>query len=340
LVLNGTMAASGSVGVQAAGVDNTGTLQSGAETHLASSADIQNKGSVSAGQGLTVSGTSLTNNGVLTAAGKDGASFVVAGDTRNSGNIGADQGPLSLQASSLTTEAGSKLASAGDMTVKIEKSVSNTGQISTATGALRLTAASLANRGQGFIGAGGDLAVSVGEYQGEAGSALKAETALTLVSTGTVQNSGLISTNADLNVTAASLVNNGTLYGATSTTVLADQGVTNTAGQIGSGSGLLSVTAADLENGSGKIIAQSGAIDLSAGSIENRAGVIQGQGDVVISARTLDNRQAGSVQSLGGSLTLGDGAGPMQDLLNQGGVLGAAQTLSLNTDAYESDASS
>ncbi|MFT8781444.1 hemagglutinin repeat-containing protein [Acetobacter orientalis] len=340
LVLNGSMAASGALGVQAAGIENTGTLQAGADTRLVSSTDIQNKGAVSAGQGLTVSGASLTNNGSMTAVGRAGASFMVAGDTQNSGQIGAAQGPLSLQTSSLTTDARSTIASAGDMTVKVEKSIHNTGQISTATGALRLTAGSLANYGQGFIGAGGSLSVSVGEYQGEAGSALKAETALTLISTGTVQNSGLISTNEALTVTAASLVNSGTMYGATSTTVQADQAVTNIIGQIGSGSGLLSVTAADLDNGSGKIIAQSGAIGIVAGSIENRAGVIQAQGDVVLSAHTLDNRQAGSVQSLGGSLTLGDGADPMQSLLNQGGVLGGAQALSLNTDTYENDASS
>ncbi|MGO2958020.1 MAG: two-partner secretion domain-containing protein [Acetobacter sp.] len=448
LVLNGIMSASGSMAVQAAGVDNAGTLQSGADTRLASTADIQNTGAVSAGQGLRVNGSSLANTGSMTAAGRSGATFTLAGSASNSGKIGADQGGLALTAASLTMATNSTLASTGSMTVQAGQSVSNAGQISTSSGKLALTTGAFANHAGGLVASGGDLAVSTGSYAGDAGASLKSDSALSLISTGAVENNGAVAAGTSLTVTAASglsngqsgnltaaagplaitaqgsgvnnignigtvkagdltldtttlsnsgtltamgngsvqaqgsltnsgsltvsgdtlqvststlqnsgilaaysgslavqssgaLANSGTLYGATTAALSAADALTNTGGQIGSGTGLLRLSASDLFNGAGgRMISQSGGVSLVAQSVDNRDGAIQGQGDVSLSAKTLDNRNGGSVVSLGGSLSLSQGNAPIESVLNQGGALGAADSLSLNTNSYESDASS
>ncbi|WP_225063309.1 filamentous hemagglutinin N-terminal domain-containing protein, partial [Komagataeibacter rhaeticus] len=101
LVLNGSMAASGTLQAQVGGqVSNAGTLQSGGGMQLAAGGALNNSGTIGSGTTLAAQAAAIGNSGTVT-AGAGALSLAATGALDNSGGIGASGGALSARAGSL-----------------------------------------------------------------------------------------------------------------------------------------------------------------------------------------------------------------------------------------------
>ncbi|MCH4091118.1 two-partner secretion domain-containing protein [Acetobacter sp.] len=300
-------------------------------------------GQIQAGGNLTAQVTSYTADaGSTLQAGASLAMAVTGGAISNDGRLSAGNA-LSLSADQGIVNGGNGVIAADNGMVAITTGtagLNNAGQIGTATsGDVAIAGGALVN--SGTLAAAGDAILTTGALT-NSGSLTAAGTSGLVLSVSDLANTGSIGATAGtLAVTATDgLTNSGTLYGAAADSVTTSGALDNQNGQIGAGTSSLMVQAATLANDSGKIISTSGPVTIQAGTIGNRNGAIQGQGDVTITTPTLDNRNGGLIQSTGAGLYLANGDQPMTTLYNQGGSLGAAGTLSLNTSNYETDSKS
>lgn len=359
---NGILATNArNLSVSAAAIDNTaGTLHDAGNGTLdiATSNDLTNTGGKIAGNGalaLQAGGTLGNDGGMLsvagdvtvTAAGLDNVGGTLVGQdlgltvaqalTNTSGGTIHAGGALQLDAGSLDNTAGYikvtdtqalNLATSGAL-------INGAGGFIGGNGVAKVHAGSLVNAGQ--IYAGGTLGVtSLGQLTND-GGALQAQAAASIVSGGVLSNrSGRIEagsgdSTAGLSLSAASLDNTGGRIadaGLGASTFTLTQGAINAGGTLG-GQGMVTLSAASLDNRqAGKLVAGQ-SLTLALGSLANTGGDVYAAGDLDWdnTNASLENAQ-GSLQA-GGNLSL-----DLASLDNTGGTIATNQDGSLSLGSF------
>ncbi len=360
-------AESGAVSVVAGSVaNNRGRVIATSDAlGLTASGDIDNTdGTISAKNGpLSLTGQALTNSGagVIYASGPLNAELAQYQSAQDA-SLASDSG-LSLKASgsiqnqglvqssdAMTLEAGTGLdngshgriiASNGDLDLVAHGAgLNNDGQIGTLNaGVVHVRSSALT--GAGLIQSADGLDIDAVGSVAMTGSLLAGRGDLTL-SFDDFSSSGEIGAQDGVLTLSSrnTLRNSGTLYGASGTILRVGGMLDNSGGQIGNGTGSLTITSAALLNVQGKIIAPNGGVSLISGDVDNRAGTIQGQERVAATISALDNRDGGTVLSLGSDLDIANGSSALVNVLNQGGTIGATGSLTLAAQRYESDSGS
>ena len=325
---------------QAARLHNTGgAIQSAQGTVTLSVTDALvngEGGSVFAGQNLTVQTGSLDNAGSLYALGDLG---LTASDAiQHSGQIAA-QGHASVQAQSLTAQAGSLLAAGlkqdgtlstqGNLTVAISQTLNEQGM------ALAAGSASLQGANVNLAGS----ATSAGTVN------LAATQTLTTASA-QVNGTQLQISAHDWNNTSGNVVQTGS--GDLQVTLVGD--LDNSAGLIASNGQNLGLAAQTLTNAAGQILhAGTGQMSLTASTLQGTAGTLQSNGALAITATTaaLNNARTTAAQITVDTATLAHRGGTMTQygigatsitaatlLDNTGGTIASNGATALNTGDF------
>ena len=353
-----------------AGIDNGlagdkgGTIVAEQLTLVAPSGALINAGSISAERGLAVKVQSLNNaGGRLESTGQGGLAVTAAQGIRNGQGFMGGQGKVAVTAASLENRQGT-LHAGGDLEVQSGAGLDNAGGTLRADGNLKATAGgALINSQGGRVEAGGGpgsastlvlAAAGIDNREGRIANAGAGVLTLTESSAlqGLQNGHGFIGGNGEVQVTAASLDNEGGLLTTPAgLTVTARAAIGNREGTLEAG-GALNLAGHDLANDSGQILALGEAkLSISAaGRLSNTpgntaagraGGVIRGNGAVSVSAATLEN--AGTLAAMHGLTVTTDGtldntAGTLQagrdlavqsnsDLVNTGGTLLATGNL-------------
>nr|WP_025841750.1 hypothetical protein [Asaia platycodi] len=275
---------------------------------------------------MSVSGQALTNNGsgVVYASGSltatlaqynatQGASvasdatldLTASGTVQNDGQLLSAQGmTLAAQGGLVNDSHGQMVATTGGLSITAQgPGLTNNGQLGTLdSGAVSLNGARYA--GSGLVQSADSLTLRIDGLASVGGSLLAGKGDLSLTA-GALSSSGQIGAqNGSLGVFVQdALRNSGTLYGATGTTIRAGGALDNSDGQIGAGSGAVSVSvsAGSVANNRGRIIASAGALGLTvSGDIDNSDGTLSAKGGALsVSAQTLTNNGAGVIYASG-----------------------------------------
>ncbi|EKY3246083.1 hemagglutinin repeat-containing protein [Cronobacter dublinensis] len=342
LTNSGTLQGNG-VNVESDAVTNTGTLQSGADLTL-NAATLDQQGTLSArgdaaltardslnnrasgniltDGALTVNAGTLTQNGTLsgtkgiqartqrTTSGK-GALTTSQGDIRLDATQDADlngqtmaAGNLTLTGDAVTTQQGAQLQSGRDLSITARDATLNGTQA--AKGALDMTAQRLSHGGKSDAAA---TRVTAEESLANSGTLLG--DALTLRGKH-ITNSGLLQGDRALSLTADRLdnLNGGTLYSAASLSLdlpaLTNQGLITTDGD-------LTLRGGHITNGG--LLQSQHALEVAAGQLDNLSGgTLYGADGLRLTLPTLSNQ---GLISTNGDLTLHG-----QDLANGGEING------------------
>ncbi|MFT8565189.1 MAG: hemagglutinin repeat-containing protein, partial [Acetobacter orientalis] len=313
LVLNGSMAAAGSVVIQVGAVQNAGTLRAGEDVRLTSAADITNTGEVAAENGLNVTASTVTNAGTMVAAGQAGAVFGATGNINNTGKVGANKGALALRATSiantgvlraqtlLTATAQSIVNRQGQMTsgegevlLSAASVLDNTlGQIAAEQGNVTLLTQTLSNE-SGVIQAAVNNALQAVLYTSDKNSVLTAGQSLKAHVETTLENAGQIGAGQSISILAKTVSNTqtGKIYAQDNGIVAQVQDDLSNAGVIATlaPSANITLSAHTITNDGGQLLS-SGNLALTAQDISNKAGRSQSGADVTLNAEQFHNMQ-------------------------------------------------
>ena len=326
----GLVSALGALTIGADQIDNAGTLQSGGDTRLVVTNNVDNSGAVYAQDNA-----SLTAGGVLNLGGtlaSQGALTVDAGTVSGSGTLAAGlrpdnsmaaQGEMTVHAAGTLQFSGAMLA-AGRMALsgqnlQLQDSRSDVGSaaLSATSGSLRLDRAVLGSRG--------DLALSSAGLLSTDGATLSgANVGLTATdwsnAAGSLTQTG---STGQLTATVGGALGNagGRIQAAGAGMTMQAQSVDNTGGVLmQAGTGGLTMNTGSLTGSSGQILS-SGALTISAtGALALDGAQTQGQG-VSLSGASLDHR-GGNLLSTGAEQLRIDGA-----IDNRGGTIASAGAL-------------
>nr|WP_231741803.1 hemagglutinin repeat-containing protein [Paucibacter sp. KCTC 42545] len=315
---------------------------------------LQNKGSVAALGGLSLTADHVDNQGMLQ-SGAD-AALQVSGALNNVGGKLVAANQFRVSAGSLSQSAGAVLQSGADTHLDIRDGVSNSGSSIGAGGNLVLKAASftqdsraqqtasLASAGQATLTLSGALNNQVGSSiaaMGELGvtadrmdnaGSIASHAALSLSASGPIQNSGTVAADQSLSILGGGLQNTGLISAQQNLKLDVQDGaahaagaLVNHAGRIVAG-GELQARAGSVDNSLGQWVSV-GAMQISASSMNNVQGKLSSQGALSVNAEAIDNTQG----QLGANQSLLLNA---QSLQNKSGLLssGAALTLNLTQD--------
>ncbi|MFT8731844.1 MAG: hemagglutinin repeat-containing protein [Acetobacter fabarum] len=361
LVLNGNLAASGTIQVQASGqITNAGSLQSGTSLQLEAANALANSGSISAGTALTAQAETIGNSGTISAGGGM-LSLAAQGLLTNSGGIGASNGSLSARAASIANTG--TIASKADLTLNSASSLSNVGgKISNtaglasieAVGVLDNTGGTVLNQSgnmilsaqdvtnnEGVIQAGGNLTAALGSYSSNAHSFFTAEQALAVTVSGNLDNEGTLGGSTDVLVTADSLTN------AASGLLLATGGslslnVGDRQRQAANDSvlfdGVSGNTVTGTVSNTGMLYSAGGMSLTSTGAFSNDNGTIRAGTDLRVSSTALNNTYgkllAGHDLGINNSIT----SAPLSILDNNNGLMQAGNNLDVETTSLTNTA--
>nr|WP_275402879.1 hypothetical protein [Entomobacter blattae] len=284
---------------------------------------------------------------------------------------------VSAALSGLDNTSGLVLSQTGDIVF------TGTGQVSNSAGTLQsgasiaVSAASLSNI-QGSITADTSLSLfATQSLDNSAGQIVSKNQDVTLTAGPLINLAGLIQSVTQTSLSAQQLDNTkgsiaskgqvtvtttgdilnplGVIYGVTGNNVTSSATLNNASGQIGSGSGALSIAAKRFNNTSGKTIAEGGTLFVAADTTDNTLGVLQAQDRLSIAGQALNNTK-GLVLTTVGDIVLGNplaldntnGTVQAADLLditlsthkNEGGTLYGKGGLKLAADSYSSSESS
>jgi len=290
----GSMTAGGALKATTPGaLNNAGGTLSGGTTTVAG-ASIDNTNGTIDGDALAVStpGALINRGGKIKQYGANDQSITAGGALDNtSGTIASNANNLSVASQGMTNDGGSLLHSGtGMLTVNSKGALSNAnGQIVT-NGALALQATLALNNRQGTIQAARRADIGGASLDNTAGRivSLNAD-GMRVTTTGALVNGagGMIGANGDLDLSAATLSNQGQLNAATNATLNA-QSIDNHAGSVSAGGALNATTTGALNNVGGELSGASTTV--SASSIDNTKGSIDGDALSVSSSGELVNR--------------------------------------------------
>ncbi|WP_322011754.1 hemagglutinin repeat-containing protein [Paraburkholderia sp. J12] len=279
-------ATAGNLNLASATTSAHGTLNAQAAGAL-----VNDRGTVSGGNAVTLTGASISNQG---------------------GRISA-QGPLVAQASGQIANQGGEVVSQGSMQVNGGAIANNQGTLQSAAG-MTVTGASLDNtagritslNADGLtVSTSGQLTNAAGTTAaGGQGGVIGGNGAVALQG-GSIANHGTVTAQTNLQVTGQSVDNSGgSLKAADTATIHAGTQLTNSGGTIAAGQNA-TVSAATLDNSGGTT--QAAQLSLNATNLVNHAGTITQTGsgpmNVAVSG-TLDNSAGGTLQSNSTNLTL------------------------------------
>ncbi|WP_312739886.1 hemagglutinin repeat-containing protein [Cedecea neteri] len=278
-----------------------GQLVSGSSVNL-TIPQMVNLGLISVKEALTLSGTNLDNQGSLQ-GGSLALNFADSILNRNGAKLLAEK-DLALQ----TAEVNNQGTLAGDTVGITTHTLNNAGLLQGNT-ALRLGSVTpatltLTNQKEGQILTGGTLTLALPK----------------------LLNQGVIFSRQGLNVSAATLDNQGTLQGQDLTLNAADQLVNHSGARLIALQGL-TLTAGQLDN-AGQLAASNA---LLAAAILNNSGVVQGDNGLTLNASALANLSGGKMLT-GGQLTLNG-----QQISNAGVMQG--QTLGVKAASLDNSGS-
>lgn len=310
--------AAGNVGVtaRAGDIDQTGGMlqAAGAINLSATGATINDQGVINAAQ-LTTNSASLSNvGGKLTQSGAGDTSITTSGLLNNgAGTITTNAQNLTIQSGNFNNNSGQiNHAGTGAATIRAGSVANAQGSIA-GNGQLNFTAASLDNQSgsltsvrQATISVGGDIANAHGTIQSSAGlrvaggnvdntagniKSLNAD-GLTLSASGQLTNAagGLIGGNGNVDVSAASVVNSGSITAAQNLNATIAQALDNSSGTLAAGGALTGSAGSALTNNAGTIAGTQ--VNLRAHDIANRSGVISQSGTAAMTVQAvgvLDN---------------------------------------------------
>lgn len=246
---------------------------------------LSNLGGLIGGARLNLDADSLDNReGTLFAQGQLALTVSDALDNRAEGLVQA--GSALLLHSGRIDNQGGYLLAAGDALIQVDSELDNrNGGLINSQGQLQLQTSSLDSSQGGEVSARGDLELLAGELR-QAGGALIGGAGLTLdLQQGSLDNqSGLISAQGPL--TLENL-----------------QSLDNRSGEIVS-QGPLVLKAALLDNRAGHLISRDW-LSLTLGQADNRGGLLSGWQGLALTGGSLDNRQAGTLSSRSGDVTVG-----------------------------------
>ncbi|VVT48647.1 Putative large exoprotein involved in heme utilization or adhesion of ShlA/HecA/FhaA family [Kosakonia radicincitans] len=320
-------------------LDNTGIINGLHGLTGIHSGAVTNNGQLVSGGVTDIHADSLSGNGRIS-----GDTLALDASTLSNGGLWQGTHGLTLNADTLTTASGSRTLSGGDFTL-------NAGQLSTQGtlqgGQVSVTADDWTLGGT--LLSQGDLTATVGNTLNLPG-ALQSQGAMTLAAQ-TLNNDGQVLSAGDITLRGQQLINNGTVQGNTLTAH--EAGITNN----GALTGLNSLT---LDNrqatatlqarmamatpqlallNSGSLLTQ-GALDITAGSVNN-SGIWQGN-SILLAAQSLDNsgavqsaralnfRLTGDLNSAAGSKITAMGTAALQALSLTNNGQWAAKNLTLN----------
>ncbi|MFV9092111.1 hemagglutinin repeat-containing protein [Serratia fonticola] len=342
---------------------NTGTLQGSRQLNIGTSTlDNQLGGALLSGGALTLRADSLTNSGLLqgqtldlstqewlnngNALSEQTASLTVANTLTNQGKILGQQG-MTVSAGSVDNAgwlAATVLSVVGDV---INKGLMQGSQSLQLSGAHLNNAATGQMLSNGALGLEGQQLVNQGALQGQqlavkaqiwqnSGSA-QAQDRLTADLTGDMLNSGLLLSQDRFDLTAAHILNQGTL--AADKVVLTAPQLTNSG--LLQGNSHLQLAIPNISNlASGKLVS-GGALELALDQLEN-AGLLQVNGDLSLTGLQFTNQgsilannlnldvQGGLVNQQGGQLVARENATFRSQSVNNAGVL-AGNTLAVDS---------
>uniref|UniRef100_UPI0005AB59EC two-partner secretion domain-containing protein n=1 Tax=Paraburkholderia ferrariae TaxID=386056 RepID=UPI0005AB59EC len=316
LVQSGRMSASGgNIAINAAGVQNSGTIYSAQNTTLGTSGALENSATIASQQDTVINAGSVASTGVFGAG------------INSDGSIGPG-GNLSINSAGVLSANGQSVA-AGSVTLHgVALDLSNA-QIGAGT-ALNLTATG-GNLGlvNATAGAGTSITANAAGTFDNSGGQLTSGTS-TQIAAGAVRNAGgQMVAGTTLGVTTAGAFDNtqGVTQAAGQASISAAS-LDNTAGQILSlnGDGLTLSTTGQLTNGAGGQIGGNGAVSMQAGTLVNH-GAVAAQTNLLVSAQSVNNTN-GSLEA-GQNATINAGL----QFTNSGGkvLAGQAATISART---------
>ncbi|CUI31413.1 two-partner secretion domain-containing protein [Achromobacter dolens] len=338
IVNDGTVAAGGALGLNAAKVINNQAMSSAGNASIvarrlenrgALTAGLQADGSISPLGALSAQVDQLLNPGTLVAGGDatitanalglSGGKFVAGGAlrvdatgavTNRGGSVYG--GSVALRAAGLDNTGG-KLTSGAALDGQVTGAIDNTGGTLAGAGAVDLRGKSVVNAAGGVI-SGQSVALRGADGIDNQGGSVQANDALRVETAGALDNRGGKLLGGATDIQAASLDNrNGIAQADAKLAVSSGGAIQNQSGGLYGGT--VGIDAASLANSGGKV-ASGGELDLkTVGAIDNAGGTIAAQGQAALSAQSLSNTR-GIVAASGLTLktqgTLDNSAGLIQ----------------------------
>ncbi|MGF6553316.1 filamentous hemagglutinin family protein [Paraburkholderia youngii] len=320
LVQSGTMNASGSIGISAASVANSGTIFGQRNTTIGATGALTNSGTLAAQQDLMATAGSVASTGLL------GAGVNPDGSLGSNGNLSVTSaGLLSATgqnvASGIATLYGVSLDLANAQTwagtaLALTATVDSLGLANATTGAgtsITVNAAGTLDNSGGTFNAP-QLAIRAGNLTNRSGTITQTGTGpITVAVSGTLDNTrGSLQTNsADLVLSPATILN--------------DDGTITS-----SGAGTLSVQTGALSNNGGTL-ATNGSLDVQAGAVSNRGGTLAAQSSAAFRVGSLDNSAGGQISAR--EVSIADTGA----FSNAGGTVQADDTLGINAQTVAND---
>ncbi|QQC64327.1 hemagglutinin repeat-containing protein [Paraburkholderia ginsengisoli] len=337
LVQSGTMTATGNVGVNAASVQNSGTVYAQQNTTIGSTGAVTNSGTLAAQQNTAINAGSLASTGILGAGVNNDGSLGNSGDLNvsTSGQLTATGenvagGNASLSGSGVNL-AGSETAANGNVSLTANAGDLNlAGATTSAGGSVVANAAGTLDNDNGSL-AGGSVALNAGNLSNQNGD-ISSQGTLVAQASGQIANQGgsMVSQGA-MQVSGGAIANNqGTMQSGAGLSV-SGTSLDNTAGRITSlnGDGLSVTTTGALTNAAGTtatgaqggVIGGNGTVTLQGGTVANH-GVVSAQTNLQVTGQSVDN--SGGSLGASGNTTVNAGS----KLINSGGSITAGQTVS------------
>ncbi|MGF6662185.1 filamentous hemagglutinin [Paraburkholderia atlantica] len=323
LVQSGTMNASGSIGIDAASVANSGTIYGQRNATIGATGALTNSGTLATQQDLNVTAGSVASTGLL------GAGVNPDGSVGSSGNLSVTSAGLlsatgqnvapgnvtlygaSLDLANAQTWAGTALAlTARDDNLSLVNAITGAGASITAN-----AAATLDNSGGTFNAP--QLVIRAGNLTNRSGTITQTGAGpITVAVSGTLDNTrGSLQTNsADLVLSPARILN--------------DDGTISS-----SGAGTLSVQTGSLSNNGGTL-ATNGSLDVHAGAVSNRGGTLAAQSSAAFRVGSLDNSAGGQISAR--DVSIADSGA----FSNAGGAVQADDTLGIKAQTVANDSGS
>ncbi|MGF6651498.1 filamentous hemagglutinin family protein [Paraburkholderia youngii] len=323
LVQSGTMNASGSIGISAASVANSGTIFGQRNTTIGATGALTNSGALAAQQDLMATAGSVASTGLL------GAGVNPDGRLGSSGN-------LSVTSAGLLSATGQNVASGIVTLYGVSLDLANAQTWAGTALALTATGGSLglanATTGAGTsitVNAAGTLDNSGGTFNApqlaiRAGNLTNRSGTITQTGTGPIT----VAVSGTLDNTRGSLQTNSADLVLSPATILNDDGTITS-----SGAGTLSVQTGALSNNGGTL-ATNGSLDVQAGAVSNRGGTLAAQSSAAFRVGSLDNSAGGQISAR--VVSIGDTGA----FSNAGGTVQANDTLGINAQTVANDGGS
>jgi len=345
LVQSGTIQASGTVGINAASVANTGTIYGQQNTTIGTSGALTNSGTIAAQQNTSINAGSIASTGTLGAGVNGDGSVASSGDLSLSAsgqlsatglNVAGGNATLSGSGVSL---AGSETAANGNLSLTAGAGdVNLAGATTSAGGAVNAQATGALVNDHATLTGGSGVTLNAGSLSNQGGQ-ISSQGALVAQTSGQIANQGgqMVSDGA-MQVSGGAIANNqGTMQSGAGLSV-SGTSLDNTAGRITSlnGDGLSVTTTGAMTNAAGTtaggaqggVIAGNGAVTLQGGSIANQ-GTVSAQTNLQVNTQSLNNN-AGALQA-NGNATINAGA----QLTNNGGTIVAGQAANLSASTLD-----